>query len=196
MTIRQKFLKLVYPFFMWWTKRSLKGRGILTDKHQEAPVSFYSLKSELINGSEFDFSQLKGKKILLVNTASDCGYTGQYAQLEQLQKKYSEKLLVIGFPANDFKEQEKGTNEEIAGFCRTNFGVSFPLMKKTTVVKGPQQDAVYKWLTDPEQNGWNKRQPAWNFSKYLVNEQGKLISYFAPAISPLDESVINAIVNH
>lgn len=114
-------------------------------------VSFYSLKDTLIDGTGFDLSQLKGKKVLLVNTASDCGYTGQYDDLQKLSEKYKDKLVVIGFPANDFKEQEKGTDQEIAAFCKLNFGVRFPLMKKSSVKKGPGQNKIFQWLTDPAQ---------------------------------------------
>ena len=194
MTARQKILKAVYPAFMWLTKRSSHGDSIPSERTVTPLISFYSLKSTAINGKEFDFSQLKGKKVLLVNTASDCGYTGQYDELENLYDKHKDKLIIIGFPANDFKEQEKGTDEEIAQFCKNNFSISFPLMKKSIVVKHREQNEVFKWLTEATQNGWNDQQPVWNFSKYLVNEEGKLINYFAPAVSPLDSSVINAIV--
>lgn len=165
------------------------------DKTSTPPVSFYSLSDTSIDGKEFDFSGLKGKKVLLVNTASDCGYTGQYEELQKLSDKYKDKLVVIGFPANDFKEQEKGTDEEIAKFCKLNYGIDFQLMKKSTVIKGASQNPVFKWLTEPAQNGWNDQQPAWNFSKYLVDENGRLINYFSPAIPPMDKELTNAIEN-
>lgn len=195
MTTRQKILKAIYPAFMWMTKKSPRVGNISSNKNTTPVTSFYSLKDSMINGKEFDFSQLKGKKVLLVNTASDCGYTGQYDELEKLYSTYKDKLAVIGFPANDFKEQEKGTDDEIAAFCKLNFGVSFPLMKKSTVLKKEGQNVVFKWLTDATQNGWNDRQPVWNFSKYLVNEEGKLIRYFAPSVSPLDKSVTDAVTD-
>ena len=103
------------------------------------------------------------------------------------------KLVIIGFPANDFKEQEKSSDEEIEQFCKLNFGVSFPLMKKSSVKKNDLQNEVFRWLSDPARNGWNRRGPVWNFSKYLVNEEGKLINYFGPAISPMDKTVMKAI---
>ncbi len=140
-----------------------------------------------------DFSTLKGKKILLVNTASNCGYTNQYNDLQKLHQRYSDKLVVLGFPANDFKEQEKGNDEEIAQFCQVNFGVSFPLAKKSRVVKSVEQNPVFNWLTDKSKNGWTNKQPSWNFAKYLVNENGILTHYFDPSISPLDKQVISAI---
>ena len=156
-------------------------------------VSFYSLKDTSIDGSVFDFEQLKGKKIMLVNTASDCGYTGQYDDLQKLSETYKGKLVVIGFPANDFKEQEKGTDEEIAAFCKLNFGVSFPLMKKSSVIKGTDQNKVFEWLTDPKKNGWNKQWPSWNFCKYIVDEQGMLTNYFGSTIEPLGKEITEAL---
>jgi len=193
MTARQKLLKAIYPVFMWWSNKSAGEESILSNKGTIPPVSFYSLKDTAISGSGFDFSLLKGKKVLLVNTASDCGYTGQYDELEKLYRQYQDKLMIIGFPANDFREQEKGSDEEIAQFCKLNFGVSFPLMKKSRVKRSDQQNEVFRWLSDPTRNGWNKRWPVWNFSKYLVNEKGQLINYFGPAISPMDKAVIKAI---
>lgn len=190
MTIRQKILKAVYPIFMAVSGKKAQSFG----KTDVAPaVPFYSLKAMANNGSEFDFTQLKGKKVLLVNTASDCGYTGQYDQLQQLHEKFQNKLVILGFPANDFKEQEKGSDEDIAQFCKINFGVTFPLMKKSTVVKSPEQNNIFKWLSDSSLNGWNNKQPSWNFSKYLVDENGKLVQYFDPAVSPLSKEVISAI---
>jgi glutathione peroxidase len=127
--------------------------------------------------------------VLLVNTASACGYTNQYAELQQLWEQYRDRLLVVGFPANDFKEQEKGNDEEIAQFCQLNFGVNFPLSKKTTVIPGNQQHPVYQWLTDKSRNGWNEQAPGWNFSKYLVDEEGRLLGYFEAGVSPLSETI-------
>lgn len=193
MTYRQKVLKAVYPVWMWFGR--LTGKNTTTISHENTipPVSFYTLKATLNNGEPFDFSLLKGKKVLLVNTASDCGYTEQYEDLQKLYEKHKDKLVVIGFPANDFKQQEKGTDEEIAAFCKANFGVSFPLMKKATVVKTGDQQPVFKWLTNASQNGWNDKPPAWNFTKFLVNENGILINYFGASVSPLSSEVVNAI---
>lgn len=190
MTLRQKLLKTFYPAFMWATRSKAKH---LTNNQAQPVVPFHSLTAMLNNGTAFDFSQLKGKKVLLVNTASDCGYTNQYDDLQKLYEQQKDKLIILGFPANDFKEEEKGTDGEIAEFCKINFGVTFPLMKKSTVVKGAEQNDVFKWLTDSLKNGWNNKQPPWNFSKYLVNEEGVLINYFSPSISPLSDEVINAI---
>ena len=192
MTYRQKILKAVYPALMWWT--NLRGKNTKTlSGTKEPPVSFYTQKAILINGDTFDFANLKGKKVLLVNTASDCGYTDQYDDLQKLSEAYKDKLVVLGFPANDFKEQEKGTDEDIAKFCKLNFGVTFPLMKKSTVIRSAEQNPIFQWLTEPGKNGWNDKAPSWNFSKYVVNEKGILTNYFDPSVSPLSEAVKKAI---
>jgi glutathione peroxidase len=193
MTLRQKVLKAVYPALMWYTK--LRGKNVteLKNEQKQPPVSFYTLKGTLNNGTVFDFSSLRGKKIMLVNTASDCGYTDQYDALQKLSEEYKDKLVVIGFPANDFKQQEKGTDEEIAQFCKLNFGVSFPLMKKSVVKKNADQNEIFKWLTDSTLNGWNNKPPSWNFAKYIVNEEGMLTNYFGSSISPMSSDVVEAI---
>jgi len=193
MTPRQKILKAIYPVWMWYTK--LRGKNVtkLRAENKPPPVSFYSLKGVLNNNNELDFGSLKGKKVLLVNTASDCGYTKQYDALEKLYKENGDKLVIIGFPANDFKHEEKGTDEEIEAFCRLNYGVDFPLMKKSVVIKSDAQNPVFKWLTDPAMNGWNSKPPSWNFAKYLVNEKGELTDYFGSSISPMSKDMLDAI---
>lgn len=192
MTYRQKVLKAVYPSLMWFKKLTGKNNKELKGSNKPA-VSFYSLRGVLNNGDTLEFSALKGKKILLVNTASNCGYTNQYSDLQKLADEYKDKLIVLGFPANDFKEQEKGTDTEIAQFCKVNYGVTFPLMKKSRVIKTGEQNSVYQWLTDANQNGWNNTAPSWNFTKYLVNEEGVLTNYFETSVSPLDTKVLKAI---
>lgn len=194
MTVRQKILKAVYPVVMWWGNLTGKNSTHAENaKKRQPPVSFYSLKAVDNKGREIDFATLKGKKVLLVNTASNCGYTNQYDDLEALHKKYPQNLVVLGFPANDFKEQEKGSDEEIAQFCKLNYGISFPLMKKSVVVKAPDQNPVFQWLTDPARNGWNNRPPEWNFTKFIVNEEGLLINYFGPSVSPSSKELTDAI---
>jgi len=192
MTYRQKVLKAVYPAWMWFTKLTGKNSKELAGSKQP-PVSFYTLTAETNDGTVLDFATLKGKKILLVNTASDCGYTDQYKDLQKLYEENKDSLVIIGFPANDFKQQEKGTDEEIAKFCKANYGVTFPLIKKSIVIRSPQQHPVYQWLTDSTKNGWNNQPPSWNFSKYIVNEEGALTNYFGPTISPLAKDVLEAI---
>lgn len=193
MTYRQKVLKAVYPAFMWFNKVTGKRSKVMANDTTAPPQSFYNLSATLNDGSRLSFDSLKGKKVLLVNTASNCGYTNQYEDLEKLYEKYSGKLVIIGFPANDFKEQEKGTDEEIATFCKLNYGIKFPLAKKSTVIKTGQQNEVFQWLTDKTKNGWNEQPPTWNFSKYLVNEKGALIKYFDPSVSPMSDEVVKAM---
>jgi glutathione peroxidase len=188
MSYRQKVMKAIYPALMWFNK--LKGgQTKLQETKELPPVPFHDLGLTLNNGDTLSLASAKGKKVLLVNTASACGYTNQYAELQQLWEQYRDRLLVIGFPANDFKEQEKGDDEEIAQFCQLNFGVNFPLSKKTTVIPGDQQHPVYEWLTDKSRNGWNEQAPGWNFSKYLVDEEGRLLGYFEAGVSPLSETI-------
>ncbi len=193
-SLRQRFLKLVYPVFMWLNKLTGRNARHIENINRAKPVnSFYDLKATANDGTDIDFSSFKGKKVLLVNTASNCGYTGQYDQLEQLYTEYRDKLVVIGFPANDFKGQEKGTDEEIAAFCKTNYDIKFPITQKTIVVKKQGQHPIFQWLSDASRNGWCNKAPSWNFSKYLVTEQGVLSDYFGSSISPLDEVVLKAI---
>ena len=192
MTGRQKILKALYPAMMWITQRTGKNNKVMNNI-TAAPVPFYSLKTTMNDGSPLDLSTLKGKKVLLVNTASACGYTAQYDQLQQLYNQYNGKLVIIAFPANDFKEQEQGTDSEIAAFCKKNYGVTFPLAQKSTVVKTAGQNPVFQWLTDSSKNGWNTQAPEWNFSKYLVNENGVLTNYFGPSVEPTSKEIITAI---
>ncbi|GAB2531984.1 glutathione peroxidase [Rufibacter soli] len=175
------------------SKATAKGRVLKNDKKVRPAQPFYQLSTVLNNGTPLDFSQLKGKKVLLVNTASNCGYTGQYQELQQLHEEKKDSLVIIGFPANDFKEQEKDNDADISQFCQVNYGVTFPLAKKSVVVKGQNQNHVYNWLSDARQNGWNEHEPDWNFSKYLLDENGVLTHYFGPAVSPLSPEVQQAL---
>lgn len=194
MTLRQIFLKSIYPLWMFYNKLAGRRSKILKNKTKlSPPQSFYNLSVHLNDGTELNFDSLKGKKVLLVNTASDCGYTNQYNDLQKLFETQNQQLVVIGFPANDFKEQEKGSDEEIAEFCKINFGVNFPLAAKSSVIRGQHQNPVFNWLTDKTKNGWTNKQPSWNFSKWLVNEEGILTYYFDPSISPLSQEVKQAI---
>ena len=193
MTIRQRVIKAIYPLLLWARKGSAQ-KATAMNKSETAPLqSFYSLSATLNNGRELRFEDLKGRKVLLVNTASDCGYTPQYAELQTLYQQAKKNLEIIGFPANDFKEQEKGSDEDIAKFCSINYGVSFLLSKKATVIKSEAQHPVYQWLTSKGQNGWNDTPPSWNFAKYLINEEGVLTNYFDPGVSPLSTEVTGAI---
>lgn len=193
MTWRQSLLQKAYPIIMFLGK--LTGQSSKTmlnnDKAIRPIENFYELSAIKNNGDTLQFSELRGKKVLLVNTASDCGYTGQYEELEALHKKYGDRLVILGFPANDFKEQEKKSDEDIATFCKVNYGVTFQLMKKGQVIKGANQQPVYQWLTNPAKNGWCEKEPDWNFSKYLIDETGILMAYYSQWVSPKNMSLVN-----
>ncbi|MDR1864295.1 MAG: glutathione peroxidase [Bacteroidales bacterium] len=154
--------------------------------------SFYKLSFTALDGKKVNFSGFKGKKVLIVNTASKCGHTPQYAELQTLSEQYKDKLVVIGFPSNDFGKQEPGSNEEIAAFCRQNYGVTFLLMEKSSV-KGDEKNAVYQWLTDSAKNGWNTEEPTWNFCKYLVDARGNLLKFYPSKVKPLSEDITGAL---
>jgi glutathione peroxidase len=155
--------------------------------------TFHSFKMKTIDGAELDLASLKGKKVLVVNTASLCGYTPQYEALEQLFQKYKDKnFTIIGFPANNFGEQEPGTNAEIKEFCKKNYGVSFQMMEKISV-KGADQHALYAWLTKKSENGVLDSEVRWNFQKYMIDEKGNLVDVASPKESPLGEKITNWI---
>jgi glutathione peroxidase len=192
MTAKQQFLKIVYPVFAYFTRIFKINKGIFSSD-EPAAQSFYSLGAILNHGDEFDFSQLKNKKVLIVNTASDCGYTAQYEELEKLYNLKKDKLEILAFPANDFQKQESKDDNTIAEFCKHNYGISFPLMKKSKVVIHSTQNNVYDWLTDKEKNGWNSNEPSWNFCKYLVNEEGNLTHFFESSEAPMGKNILAAI---
>ena len=153
-------------------------------------TSIYQFKVQDINGKTFDFATLKGKKIMVVNTASKCGLTPQYEQLEALYTKYkSNNFVIIGFPANDFMSQEPGTDQEIQQFCKLNYGVSFPMMSKISV-KGKEMAPIYQFLTQKAKNGKEDSKVEWNFQKYLIDENGHLVKVISPRVLPDDPSII------
>lgn len=157
--------------------------------------SFYDFKVKDIEGNDFDLSSLKGKKVLVVNTASKCGLTPQYKQLQALFQQYGgDKFTIIGFPANNFMKQEPGTNEEIAEFCEKNYGVTFKMMSKISV-KGDDMHPLYKWLTSKSENGVMDSEVSWNFQKYLIDENGKLVDMVAPKLKPDDDKILSWIKN-
>lgn len=151
--------------------------------------SIYDFKVAGLEGGEIDFSKYKGKKILIVNTASKCGYTPQYEELEQLYKKYGSKLVVIGFPANNFGGQEPGTAEEIGEFCKRNYGVTFPMASKVSVT-GDDTHPIFKYLTE-EAKALGTQDPGikWNFTKFLIDENGKLVKVFPSKVKPMSEEI-------
>lgn len=192
-TFKQNVLRFLYPLIRKVNKAGGKGTVLSNSKNTMPAESFYLQKAVLNNGKPIDFLAFSGKKVLIVNTASDCGYTGQYAELQSLHEKLGDKLAIIAFPANDFAEQEKGNDNEIAQFCHVNYGVTFPIAKKGVVVKSAEQQSIFRWLTNSKANGWNDHAPDWNFSKYLVDEKGTLTHYFGPAISPLDDEFLKVV---
>lgn len=180
MTFRQKFLKTFYPLIMKGSKKI-----ILSNKDNIQPIKdLYAIKIKLSNDSIFDLSVYKGKKIMIVNVASDCGFTAQYEELEHLYETHKDSLLIIAFPANDFKQQEKGTDADIVSFCKKNYGVSFPIAQKAVVVKNKEQQELYQWLTNKNLNGWNEQAPTWNFCKYIIDEKGVLMRFANSSITP------------
>jgi glutathione peroxidase len=161
-----------------------------SDKIQPS-IHIYSVKT--LEGADFNFSSLKGKKIMIVNTASKCGLTPQYEKLEALYEKYKDQnFIIIGFPSNDFAKQEPGTNVEIGEFCKKNYGVTFPMMDKVTV-KGRGMCEIYKFLTDKKKNKLEDNKVKWNFQKYLLNEEGVLVKVVSPTVQPDDSTIVKWI---
>jgi len=150
-------------------------------------TSIYQFKVERIDGREISFEEFKGKKLMVVNVASECGYTSQYQQLEELYQEFKDKLEIVGFPSNDFGGQEPGTNAEINTFCTTNYGISFPMAAKVKINDHP----IYQWLTKKSLNGKLDSEVAWNFQKYLIDENGNWFAFYPSSISPLDEKIID-----
>jgi glutathione peroxidase len=154
---------------------------------QDVPESIYDFKLVGLDGEQIDFAQFKGKKLLIVNTASKCGYTPQYEGLQKLSELYKDKVLVLGFPANNFLWQEPGSNDEIAEFCQKNYGVTFQMFEKISV-KGRDKAPLYQWLENQ-----SNETPSWNFCKYLIDENGKFVAFYSQKVDPLDETIVSMI---
>jgi glutathione peroxidase len=150
-------------------------------------MSIYDFKLKALDGKEIDFSQYKGKNLLIVNTASKCGYTYQYEDLEKLHEQYGDKVIVLGFPANNFLWQEPGGNEEIANFCQKNYGVKFQMFEKISV-KGKDKSPLYKWLAAK-----SGESPSWNFCKYIIDKTGKVVGFFPPKVKPMDKEIMDKL---
>ena len=161
-------------------------------KIMNAKPSIYDISITGLTGEKIDLSTFKGKKILIVNTASECGFTKQFADLQKLHEKYQDKLVIIGVPCNQFGGQEPGSNKDIATFCQKNYGVSFPMMSKISV-KGKDMHPVYHFLTEKDKNGLEDSKVEWNFQKYLIDENGHLEKVISPRIQPDDESITSWI---
>jgi glutathione peroxidase len=167
--------------------------GAKNVSHPAMNKGFYELSIKSLDGKKtINFADFKGKKILCVNTASECGYTKQYEGLQVLSEKYKGKLVVIGFPCNQFGGQEPGSTEEISTFCKKNYGVTFPLTEKIDV-KGTKQHPVYQWLCQKSNNGLGDYEVKWNFNKFLINESGKLVAYYPSSVKPESEELAKAI---
>ena len=173
-------------FGMRYFRTSARPEGAASTK------SIYDYSYTAIDGSVVALEAYRGKKLLIVNVASQCGNTPQYEGLEKLYAARKEGLTIVGFPANDFGGQEPGTNEEIASFCRLNYGVTFPMSEKTSVV-GEGKHPIYTWLTDSTLNGWNSSGPKWNFHKYLVSETGELLAVFPATMDPENEEILKRL---
>jgi glutathione peroxidase len=154
--------------------------------------SIHSFKVKSIDGKTIDFSKFKGKKILVVNTASKCGYTPQYEALQKVYNEYKDKLVIVGFPANNFGGQEPGSDSEIQDFCKANYGVSFPMASKVSV-KGTDMAPIYKWLTSKTENGVLDAEVGWNFGKFLLDENGKLVAYYPSKVKPDSDEILKFV---
>ncbi|WNM18212.1 glutathione peroxidase [Flavobacterium capsici] len=194
----KKLLLLTFAtliFISCGNKTENKTMAMNTEESTETLVkeNIYQFKVTDLYGEEFDFSSLKGKKILIVNTASECGLTPQYKDLEAIYEKYKDKnFVIVGFPANNFGSQEPGSDKEIAQFCQKNYGVTFPMMAKSSV-KGKDMNEVYQFLTQKSKNGLQDSEVEWNFQKYLINEKGELIKVLSPRVLPTDKEIVGWI---
>ena len=155
--------------------------------------SFYDLKFSDINGDTINLNRFKGKKVMVVNVASQCGYTSQYKDLQGLYENHSDKLEIIAIPCNDYGAQESGSNSDIKDFCEINYGVSFTIASKQNIKSSPKS-GLYHWLSSPEQNGWNSSLPSWNFCKYIIDENGKLTHFLRSGVNPSGKK-IKSIIN-
>lgn len=187
-------ITLSLPAWFWscfnGNKVASAPKETISATNQEKP-SFYDLKAMSLDGESIDMSKYKGKKIIVLNVASKCGYTPQYADWQKFYESNKDQVEVLGFPCNQFLGQEPGSSDEIATFCQKNYGVTFQMFDKVDV-KGDQQHAIYQWLTDPNKNGWNSEVPSWNFCKYLINEEGKLTHFFGSKIKPDNQEFMAA----
>lgn len=191
MTAWQRFMKIIYPVLRAFHRLIGKNNRHFSS-NTTALQSFYTLSATQNNGQEINFSDFKNKKVLIVNTASDCGYASQFKDMEDLYQQRKDNLEILAFPANDFK-QEHYEDPAIDEFCKKHYGVTFPVMRKSKVIVHSAQHKVFEWLTDKDRNGWNERAPSWNFCKYLINEKGNLTHIFEATESPAGKKMTEAI---
>ena len=193
MTFKHQLLKIFYKVWMMISRTTGIGKTTTNNNSMTKPAQpFYSLQAVLNNGKPLAFESLKGKYVMLANTASNCGYTGQYDDLEKLHHQYKDKLVVLGFPANNFGAQEPGSNADIQTFCEKNYGVSFPMAAKVSV-KGEDMAPIYKWLTTKSANGVLDAEIGWNFNKFLLDEKGHMLAHFPSKVKPMDEAIISKL---
>jgi len=174
-------------FSMAFSKNVIESKGVVN-----SASSFYDLALNDINGKKINLAKFKGKKVMIVNVASRCGYTSQYKDLQALYEKNKDKLEIIAVPCNDYGSQESGSNSEIKNFCETRYGVSFTMGSKQKIKSSPISD-LYHWLSDPKQNGWNSSLPSWNFCKYVINEDGQLTHFLRSGVNPTGSEMIEII---
>lgn len=194
--MKKSLIAIVLTTFLFSCQNRAQDKvsSVATTTSTMTKENIYQFKVTDLYGEEFDFSTLKGKKIMIVNTASECGLTPQYKDLQAIYEKYKDKnFVIVGFPANNFGSQEPGSNQDIATFCEKNYGVSFPMMSKISV-KGSDMHEVYQFLTQKSKNGLQDSSVEWNFQKYLINENGELEKVVSPRVLPTDSSVISWIV--
>ena len=175
-------------FSMAFSKNVIEHKEVINGSK-----SFYDLSINDINGEEINLERFKGKKVMIVNVASRCGYTSQYKDLQSLYERNRDKLEIIAVPCNDYGSQESGSNSEIKLFCETNYGVTFTMGSKQKIKSSPISD-LYRWLSDPKQNGWNSSLPSWNFCKYVINEDGQLTHFLRSGVSPTSREMSEIIV--
>ena len=194
----KKSLLISFGLMLLWSCQNQAQNNKINTILMETPTAIsaetiYQFKVKDLYGKEFDFASLKGKKILVVNTASECGLTPQYKDLEAIYEKYKDlNFVIVGFPANNFGSQEPGSNDQIAKFCQLNYGVTFPMMSKISV-KGNDMDKVYQFLTQKSKNGLQDSVVEWNFQKYLINEKGILVKVLSPRVLPTDVAIVGWI---
>jgi len=179
----------IFVMFLWVFNNSSNN----PEKGIRPITSIYDHKVKLLNNEEIDWDDYRGKKILIVNVASNCGYTNQYNDLQELYETHGDVVEIIAFPCNDFGSEEPGSSSEIENFCRVNYGVTFSITEKINI-KGQDMHPVYKWLTDKSANGWNSSKPSWNFCKYLIDEKGNLQKYYRSGVNPMSDEIIADII--
>ena len=183
-------LSVLFPIQLIMATILFSNSILNAEGYTNSMKSFYDLQLNDINGDEIDLQSFKGKKVLLVNVASKCGYTDQYADLQELYETHGDKLEIIGIPCNDFGRQEPGSANEIQKFCKLNYGVTFTLAEKQKIKSKPMS-GIYQWLSDPNLNGWNSSLPSWNFCKYVINESGELTHFFKSGVDPNGREILN-----